>query len=243
MLERGDMSAIEIALIGDRVADKTAHQGIEASLELFRKEVPELSYRWVGTDRLAVQSPDDCLGTAAGVWCTPGSPYRSLGGALRGIRYAREEHLVFFGSCAGFQHALMEFARNVLGVAAEHAELNPGAPNPLIAQLPESLIGGKKRKLHAPADSWLAGVMGEEEIEEEFNCSYGLPAGNEALFEGSELQFIARDESGVARAFRMMNRLFYVGLLSQPERLALHGKLHPLLRKFFETCVEIAKSG
>ena len=60
---------------------------------------------------------------AAGVWCAPGGPYRSLDGALEAIRWARETNVAFLGTCAGFQHGVIEFARNVLGHRdAVHAE-------------------------------------------------------------------------------------------------------------------------
>lgn len=65
-------------------------------------------------------------------WCAPGSPYRSLTGALDAIRFAREERVPFIGTCGGFQHAVIEYARNVLGFAdARHAEYDPYASSDL----------------------------------------------------------------------------------------------------------------
>jgi len=63
-----------------------------------------------------------------GFWCVPASPYRDIDGALRAIRFAREQRRPFLGTCGGFQHAVLEYARNVLGWAdAEHGELAPNA--------------------------------------------------------------------------------------------------------------------
>jgi CTP synthase (UTP-ammonia lyase) len=42
----------------------------------------------------------------SGLWCVPGSPYRSMEGALLAIRHARESGVPFLGTCGGFQHAL-----------------------------------------------------------------------------------------------------------------------------------------
>src|SRR5260221_5171038 len=65
-----------------------------------------------------------------------------MDGALRAIRCAREREVPFFGSCGGFQHALIEYTRDVLGLAeAGHAESNPSAALPLIAPLTCSLVG------------------------------------------------------------------------------------------------------
>jgi CTP synthase (UTP-ammonia lyase) len=72
------------------------------------------------------------LTRAAAVWCAPGSPYRSLIGALDGIRSGRESRVPLRGTCAGFQHGVIEFARKVLGYAtACHVEYgDAGADEP-----------------------------------------------------------------------------------------------------------------
>ena len=58
-----------------------------------------------------------------GVWIAPGSPYRSMDGALDAIRFGREAALPLLGTCGGCQYALIEYARNVLGIVdAQHAE-------------------------------------------------------------------------------------------------------------------------
>jgi len=72
----------------------------------------------------------------AGFWCVPGSPYRDMDGALRTIRFARETRCPFLGTCGGFQHAVIEYARSVLGLTdADHMESNPDAELPLIIAL------------------------------------------------------------------------------------------------------------
>jgi CTP synthase len=59
-------------------------------------------------------------------------------GALDAIRWARETGRPFLGTCGGFQHALIEFARNVLGIKdADSTEMNPNTPNPVIDMMSE----------------------------------------------------------------------------------------------------------
>ena len=61
---------------------------------------------------------------------------------LAAIRYAREQGVPCFGTCGGFQHMLIEYARNVLGFQdAQHAEYDPYASNLFITQLACSLAG------------------------------------------------------------------------------------------------------
>ena len=227
------MKTRQIALIGDRNPAVRAHQGIEASLALYQRNVDaDLRYEWVGTAAISTDSVGALLGDATGVWCVPASPYESTEGALLAIRHARETGKAFLGTCGGFQHALMEFARNVLGRDAEHQELNPAAANPLIMKLSCSLVGATGRII-ATAPERFATLLGGRESTEEFHCNYGFNGDLAGAFAGSALVFVAHDETGQVRAFRLENHPFFVGTLFQPERRVFTGSLHPLVHAFF----------
>jgi CTP synthase (UTP-ammonia lyase) len=117
---------IRIGLIGDYDASVVAHQSIPVALQLAAKElaltiVPE----WVPTEEIQDVA---CVAGFDGLWCVPASPYRNMEGALRAVRFAREKRRPFLGTCGGFQHAVIEYARNVLGwTNADHAETAPDA--------------------------------------------------------------------------------------------------------------------
>lgn len=226
----------KLILIGERDPAKPAHAGIEASLDIFNHDALSLlTFAWLPTDAITPETVHDLLDSAAGIWCVPGSPYLNTEGALLAIRHARENQIPFLGTCGGFQHALMEFSRNVLHQSAGHQELDAAVANPLIVQLSCSLAGTKAAVLTEPG-SWLASILGGAEVIEEFNCNYGLSPDFAPLFAGSPLKFIARDEPGQVRAFRLEHHPFFVGTLFQPERRALSGTLHPLVDGFFRTC-------
>ncbi len=78
-----------------------------------------------------------------GLLVAPGSPYESMEGALAAIRVARSRGVPLLGTCGGFQHVVLEFARHMLGVAdADHAEYEPYASSTLfITPLSCSLAG------------------------------------------------------------------------------------------------------
>jgi len=228
------MSRRELILIGERDPSKAAHLGIEASIEIFRREVdPTMAFRWVATSEVATHGAAPVLASATGIWCAPGSPYESTEGALQAIRYAREKRRAFLGTCGGFQHALMEYCRNVLGREAVHQEMTADATNPLIVKLACSLVGEQARVIAVPG-SFFAQLMGGAESIEEFNCNYGLAASLEPLFAGSDLKFTAYDEAKQVRAFQLTGHPFFVGTLFQPERRALSGALHPVVRAFLQ---------
>ena len=100
------------------------------------------------------------------LWCVPGSPYHSMDGALRAIRFARENHLPFLGTCGGFQHALIEYARNVRGwTYADHAETNVNASLLLIERLACSLAEGQGQVRFSDG-SRIQQIYGTEEASE-----------------------------------------------------------------------------
>jgi CTP synthase (UTP-ammonia lyase) len=222
-----------LALVGERDLAKTAHQGIEASLALCRKVDLRFDYAWVSTASIKQDSLPDVLRDATAIWCVPGSPYESTVGALRAIQHARTENKAFLGTCGGFQHALMEFVQNVLMRSADHQELTPAAESPLIVKLGCSLAGALG-KVRVTSPELFASVMGADESIEEFNCNYGINSELSGIFDRSGLAFVAHDEVGQVRAFRLKRHPFFVGTLFQPERRALAGSLHPVVDAFFK---------
>jgi CTP synthase (UTP-ammonia lyase) len=228
------MKSRRIVLIGERDLAKKAHQGIEASLALFRRDIDSsLEYEWIRTSFITAESIQSALCDATGIWCAPGSPYENTVGALMAIEYARTQKKAFLGTCGGFQHALMEFSQNVLSRDAVHQELMPDAKAPLIVKLSCSLVG-KKEKVTATLSERFSNILGADESIEEFNCNYGMNSDLTDIFHGSDLEFVAHDELGQIRAFRLRRHPFFVGTLFQPERKALAGLIHPVVHAFLK---------
>src|SRR5438552_5695731 len=98
--------------------------------------------RWVHTTDLANPEGLKRLSEFNGFWIGPGSPYESMEGALSAIRFAREGRVPLLGTCGGFQHIILEYARNMLGFTdAEHEESAPKASRLFISRLKCSLVG------------------------------------------------------------------------------------------------------
>jgi CTP synthase (UTP-ammonia lyase) len=167
-----------------------------------------------------------------GLWCVPASPYRSMEGALLGIRHAREQGVPFLGTCGGFQHAMIEYARNVLGWAdAAHAEVSPGEGRAVIAPLACSLVE-KTGGVRIVPGSRLARAYGTAEASEGYHCSYGLNPEFAAALTQGPLRVSARDAAGEVRAVELDAHPFYVATLFQPERSALAGRVPPVVAAF-----------
>jgi CTP synthase (UTP-ammonia lyase) len=226
---------ITIGLIGDRSEAVIAHHAIPPALAMAARELGiEVEHEWVPSE--AVTSVQRIAGFH-GLWCVPGSPYRSMEGALLAIRYAREQQRPFLGTCGGFQHAVIEFARNMLNWSdADHAESSPEAQRAVIAPLTCGLLSDFS-SLRLNEGTRLAQAYGKLHAEEEYLCSFGVnPAFRAALVTGP-LREAAVDHSGDLRAVELYAHLFFVGTLFQPERAALHGKTPPLVVAFLKACL------
>jgi CTP synthase (UTP-ammonia lyase) len=158
-------------------------------------------------------------------------------GALEAIRHARESRLPFLGTCGGFQHALVEFARNVAGIpAADHAESSPDAAVPVVTLLCCSLVGASG-EIHFTPGSRLAAIFNGNSTVGEYRCSYGLNPDYRARLEEAGLRFSGFDADEEIRALELPSHPFFIGTLFQPERSSFSGKAHPLVTTFVEAVV------
>lgn len=225
---------LRIALIGDFNRDVRAHVAISAALGSAAAALNCLVQPvWFPTAQL---EHDDLrlLTNCAACWCVPGSPYRSMAGALRAIQFARESRRPFLGTCGGFQHALIEYARNVLQLSgADHMESNPATPVPLIAQLKCALVGVSSTIRLKPG-SRVREIYGDDEIVENFNCSFGLNEVYRTRLDRGALRVTGVDGVGAARVVELDAHPFFIGTLFQPELSALAHRDHPLILRFIE---------
>jgi CTP synthase (UTP-ammonia lyase) len=220
-------SAIRIGLIGDFNDQQKAHHAIPKALAAASEGI---ECAWVSTDSAA--DPQSLAGFD-GLWCVPGMPYRNANGAMAAIRHARTSRTPFLGTSAGFQYAILEFARNVLGLAeADHQKSNPKAAIPLIAPLGCALAGVKAR-VRFLEGSILRKSYGAPDSIEEYHCSFGLNGRYRRLMEGRDLFVAAVDDQGEVRAMELDGHPFFVATLFQPE---MRAGSNPLIARFAATC-------
>jgi CTP synthase (UTP-ammonia lyase) len=160
-------------------------------------------------------------------------PYRSAEGALAAIRHARMTRTPFLGTSAGFQYALVEFARNVLGLTeADHQKINPKANVPLISPLGCALPGVKAR-VRFTNGSHLQRAYHAQESVEEYHCSFGLNDRYRRMLEGHDLYVAAVDDQHEVRAVELEGHPFFVATLFQPE---MRSGVSPIVASFVNVC-------
>jgi CTP synthase (UTP-ammonia lyase) len=222
---------LQVGLVGDYSSAVTAHRAIPRALRLASAVLGcDVEETWLPTASLAGSGATD-LSRFHGVWCVPASPYQSFDGAMRAIRYAREHDVPFLGTCGGFQHAVIEFARNVLGRDADHAEMNPSAASPLFAPLSCSMVEVDAR-IHLSPGSQIAEIYGCASVTERYHCSFGMNPACASWFAESPMTVSGVDDAGCPRAVELAGHPFYLGTACQPERSALAGQPHPLIVAF-----------
>lgn len=224
---------LRVALVGDYDPTVTAHQAIPRALALAADRLGlTVEPRWLATHAVPRDDPlADADGPYDAAWCVPASPYRSADGALRAIGAARERGVPFLGTCGGFQHAVLEYARSVLGWAdAEHAETAPDAARPVIAPLACALVEATEVVRFAPGSRLAAAyeeATGARESREGYRCRYGLSPAFARLLTAGPLRATATDAAGEVRAVELDGHPFFVATLFQPERAALTGATPP----------------
>lgn len=230
-----------LALVGDRSPSVQAHVRIRGLLDaLARRDHLVLDAYWVPTEDVEASGALDGFDA---VWLVPGSPYRSETGAIAAVRAARERTVPFLGTCAGFQHALLEFARNVCGHAtAAHAENQPEAEDLVITPLACSLVG-HEGLVEIAAGSLAERVLAAERTVERYRCSYGLGPGYLEVLSANGLRFSGVDEEGQPRIAELPGHPFFLTTLFQPELAGDGTRPHPIVRGLAVAAVQHAAAG
>jgi CTP synthase (UTP-ammonia lyase) len=227
-------ATLRVGLVGDRKATTPAHAAIPEALRILG-ETARLPAEAVWLPTAGLDSERVRGAGVDALWAVPGSPYVSLEGALEGIRFARERGVPFLGTCGGFQHAVVEFFRHVLGEErADHAESNPGTVMPVIDLLDCSLFESVER-IRLGAGSRAAAALGAEETTERYRCRYGFSPAYWHRLQGTVLRITGTNASGEPRVLELDGHPFFVATLFQPElRARDEGRAHPLIRALLE---------
>jgi CTP synthase (UTP-ammonia lyase) len=226
-------SAIRIALVGDCNQQQRAHQAIGKALGAIPAN--HVEGVWVPTESVG---QGERLAEFDGIWCVPGMPYHSADGALAAIRHARITRTPFLGTSAGFQYALIEYARNALGFGeADHQKSHPKAAMPLISPLGCAMVGVKARVRFTDGSILRKAYRAPQSVEL-YHCSFGLNSRYRRLIESGPLCITAVDDQDEIRGVELDGHPFFVATLFQPEMAsAAEGSpASPLVNAFAAAC-------
>lgn len=132
-------STIEIGLIGKYVELHDSYKSItEALIHAGATNEAKVKVRWIHSEELSPENAEEMLHGLNGILVAPGFGDRGIEGKIKAVQYAREQKIPFFGICLGMQMAVIEFSRNILGLAdANSTEMNAGTSHPVISIMEE----------------------------------------------------------------------------------------------------------
>lgn len=227
---------MKLAIIGDFNPSAKSHlatnQSIEHAAGHLGLQVPA---DWLATEDLLDSFPS-IVANYNGFWIAPGSPYKSMNNVLEIIQYARLHNIPVLGTCGGFQHMVIEFARNVLGIGdAQHAEYDPRASKLIIDRLTCSLAGQKLTINITDKQSLVYNILHSDTIEERYYCNFGINPAFQMDIDKGGFGIVGSDDSGEARILELVNHKFFIATLFLPQVNSTSARPHPLVAAFIET--------
>lgn len=229
---------MKIAIVGEYDPSFEPHALTDAALGHSARHLDvDLKYSWISTADISPNILDDF----DGAWIAPGSPYRDMGRTLQVIQYARLGSIPCIGTCGGFQHMVIEFARNQLGISdAEHAEYDPYASRLIVSKLQCSLAGREMHLTFAP-DSLVARIYGRTSATERYYCNFGVNPSFARQISDGGFRIVGSDSEGEARVMELSGHPYFIGTLFVPQFRSTVESPHPLVTAFLRTAITHAR--
>jgi CTP synthase (UTP-ammonia lyase) len=221
---------IKLGIMGDFDASNPTHIANNEALDHAAKKFNKpFHYEWVGSERIEPEF-ETIISSYDGFLIAPGSPYKSMTGVLKIIEYARTHQIPTLGTCGGFQHMIIEFARNVLGITdAEHAETNPYASKLVINPLTCSLKGQTLEIEIIQKGSLVYSIFNTSTITENYYCNFGLNPEYQEQIHQAGFSMVASDKHKEARIVELKGHPFFIGTLFVPQANSSFEKPHPIV--------------
>lgn len=240
---------VTVAIVGKYVVLHDAYLSVVESLKhggIANKT--KVNIKWIDSEEVNAGNAEEYLGDVQGILVPGGFGQRGTEGKITAITYARTHQVPYLGLCLGMQLAIVEFARNVLGLPkAASIELEPETPDPVIALMPEQDgiedIGGTLRLGAYPCvlekGSLAEALYGECEISERHRHRYEVNnAYREALQEkGMRLSGLSPD-GRIVEMIELPEHPFFIATQAHPEFKSRPDKAHPLFKGFIAAAAE-----
>jgi CTP synthase len=234
---------VTIGLIGKYVELQDAYKSIlEAFIHAGAMNECKVVVKDVHSEFLTKENIREKLTGLDGLLVAPGFGNRGIEGKIEAVKYARESGLPFFGICLGMQMAVIEYSRNVLGIADAHSiEMNENTANPVINMMEEqkkvTMKGGTMRLGSYPCtikeNSLAHKIYGSIQINERHRHRYEL--NNDYLEQLQNAGLVAsgiNEKTGLVEIIELPNHPYFVGVQFHPELKSTVENPHPLFVHF-----------
>ncbi len=227
---------MKVAIIGDYNDNYRPHRATNEAVDhAVEKFSLDLETKWIPTDTIEVNFAE-ITKKYSGFWIAPGSPYKSMAGVLRLIKYARQNNIPTLGTCGGFQHMAIEFVRGVMGITdSQHAEYDPYASKLVINPLSCSLAGQTLEIEITDKTSKTFSIFEAEKIYEKYYCNFGLNPEYQTQLNDSGFKIVGTDSFNEARILELFNHKFFIATLFVPQDNSAKDRPHKLVSAFLKS--------
>lgn len=241
---------ITVGLVGKYVELKDSYKSIaEAFIHAGVANEIKVNVKWISSET-AEDNIEESLAGLDGILVAPGFGERGIQGKINAVKYARENNIPFLGICLGMQCAVIEFARNVIGLTDAHSfEMNPETPYPVIdlmhSQKDVSEKGGTMRlgaypcKIEKGTNAFK--IYGKSLIQERHRHRYEF--NNDYLNQYHQAGMVTsgiNPDTNLVEIVELPNHPFFVGVQFHPEYKSTVEAPSPLFVQFIKAAYQHA---
>ena len=245
---------LPIAIVGKYVEYPDSYISVrEALRHAGMAHDQEVNIRWVHSEDIEKYGPENYLNDVRGIIVPGGFGPRGVEGMIDTVGYARTNNIPYLGLCLGLQVMVIEWARNVLGLAgANSSELDPNTPHPVIHIMPEQRsvtdLGGTMRLGGYPCrpqkGSRTLRAYGNEEIQERHRHRFEVNNNYREGLEQSGLIVGGLSPDGkLVETAEVKGHNFMVGVQFHPEFRSRPNRPHPLFCEFIAEATNTIREG
>jgi CTP synthase len=253
---RNPEGAVTIAVVGKYTGLKDAYKSLIEALShggIANKVKVDLD--WIESEVFEREDPTPFLEHVHGILVPGGFGQRGAEGKIRAAQFARERHVPYFGICFGMQMAVVEAARNLVGIPeANSTEFGP-TPQPVVGLMTEWLKGNALEKRAESGDlggtmrlgayaallqrgSRVAEIYGQTDISERHRHRYEVNTTYQGRLEQHGMRFSGMSPDGLLpEIIEYADHPWFVGVQFHPELKSRPFEPHPLFASFVEAAV------
>ena len=239
---------VTVALVGKYIQLHDAYISVVEALKhggIFSRATVHI--KWIDSETVTPENVDELFSDVDGILVPGGFGDRGIDGKIEAIRYARTHGLPFLGLCLGMQLAIVEFARDVVGLKDAHSvELDPQTTNPVIHIMPDQIgiedIGGTLRLGSYPCvlnkESKAYQLYGSENIEERHRHRYEVNNDYRDQLEKAGMMLSGLSPDGrIVEMVEIPEHPWFIATQAHPELKSRPNRPHPLFRGFVEAAL------
>ena len=242
-------TTINIGLIGKYVELQDSYKSIlESFVHAGAVNEVKVNVVPIHSEEINDKTINNILSKVDGILVAPGFGERGIEGKILSIKYARENNLPFLGICLGMQMAVIEFARNVLGLKdANSTEMSKSTKNPVISLMNDQLNveekGGTMRlgswKCKLKKNSLAYSIYKKDLVSERHRHRYELNFKyNEKLNKLGMISSGTNPKTGLVEIVEIPSHSWFIGVQFHPEYQSTVKNPHPIFVSFVSACIK-----